>query len=99
MVRRLLSSQLRINMASGVVTTVINTAVMLISYPIYLHYLGYEKMAVWMVLATVLTFYFCPWIPGRLPRAFPPMAHSLQRMNCSPERMTRGVERTTRRAR
>ena len=56
MVRRLLSSQLRINMASGVVTTVINTAVMLISYPIYLHYLGYEKLGVWMVLATVLTF-------------------------------------------
>jgi O-antigen/teichoic acid export membrane protein len=43
-------------MASGVVTTVINTAVMLISYPIYLHYLGYEKLGVWMVLATVLTF-------------------------------------------
>jgi len=43
-------------MASGVVTTIINTAVMLISYPIYLHYLGYEKLGVWMVLATVLTF-------------------------------------------
>lgn len=56
MIKKLLSSQLRINMASGVVTTVINTAVMLISYPIYLHYLGYEKLGVWMVLATVLTF-------------------------------------------
>ena len=56
MFKKLLSSQLRINMASGVVTTVINTGVMLISYPLYLHYLGYEKLGVWMVLATVLTF-------------------------------------------
>jgi len=43
-------------MASGVATTVINTVVMLASYPVYLHYLGYEKLGVWMVLATVLTF-------------------------------------------
>jgi O-antigen/teichoic acid export membrane protein len=56
MFKKLFSSQLRINMASGVITTVINTAVVLISYPVYLHYLGYEKLGVWMVLSTVLSF-------------------------------------------
>ena len=56
MIRKLLSSQLRINMASGMVTTVINTVAMVVAYPIYLHFLGYEKYGVWLVLATVLTF-------------------------------------------
>jgi len=56
MIKRLFSSQLRINMASGMATTVINTVVMVVAYPIYLHFLGYEKYGVWLVLATVLTF-------------------------------------------
>ena len=56
MIKRLFSSQFRINMASGMVTTVINTVVMVVAYPIYLHFLGYEKYGVWLVLATVLTF-------------------------------------------
>jgi len=56
MIRKLFSSRLRINMVSGVVTTVINTAVLAVAYPIYLHFLGYEKYGVWLVLATVLTF-------------------------------------------
>jgi O-antigen/teichoic acid export membrane protein len=56
MIKRLFSSQLRINMASGMVTTVINIVVMVVAYPIYLHFLGYEKYGVWLVLATVLTF-------------------------------------------
>lgn len=56
MIRKLFASQLRLNMVSGVVTTVINTVVMVVAYPIYLHYLGYEKYGVWLVLATVLTF-------------------------------------------
>ncbi len=30
--------------------------VVLISYPLYLHYLGYEKYGLWLVLATVLGF-------------------------------------------
>lgn len=42
-------------MTSGVITTIFNTLIMLISYPVYLHYLGYEKMGVWMILSTVLT--------------------------------------------
>ena len=51
-----LSSQLRINMASGVVTTVVNTLVMMVGYPVYLHFLGYERYGVWLVLSTVLSF-------------------------------------------
>ena len=56
MIKSILSSQLRINMVSGTVTTAINAVVMVIAYPVYLHFLGYEKYGVWLVLATVLTF-------------------------------------------
>ena len=42
-------------MVSGPVTTVVNAVAMLIAYPV-LHFLGYEKYGVWLVLATVLTF-------------------------------------------
>ena len=57
MIKKLLSTQLRINMASGVVMTMGNAVIHLLSYPIYLHFLGYEKYGVWLVLATVLTFF------------------------------------------
>lgn len=43
-------------MASGVATTIANVAVTGISYPVYLHFLGYEKYGVWLVLATILSF-------------------------------------------
>ena len=43
-------------MASGVLCTVINAAAMMVAYPVYLHFLGYEKYGVWLVLATVLSF-------------------------------------------
>jgi O-antigen/teichoic acid export membrane protein len=56
MVRRLFSSQLRTNMTSGVAMTVINMTMMVVAYPLYLHFLGYDKYGVWLVLATVLTF-------------------------------------------
>ena len=56
MIKKLFSSQLRINMASGIVTAIINTAVLAAAYPVYLHFLGYEKYGVWLVLTTVLTF-------------------------------------------
>ncbi len=56
MIKKLFSSQLRINMVSGTATTVINTAMMIISIPMYLHFLGYEKYGVWLVLSTVLGF-------------------------------------------
>ena len=43
-------------MFTGVAATVVNTGVLAIAYPIYLHFLGYEKYGVWLVLATVLSF-------------------------------------------
>jgi len=55
MIRGLFSTQLRINMFSGVAVTVLNAAVLAVAYPIYLHFLGYEKYGVWLVLATVLS--------------------------------------------
>ncbi len=56
MLKKLFSSQLRINMASGVVVTVINAVAMMAAFPIYLHFLGYERYGVWLVLGTVLSF-------------------------------------------
>ncbi len=56
MFQRLFSSQLRINMASGVITTIVNTGILAIGYPIYLHFLGYEQYGLWLVLSVVLTF-------------------------------------------
>jgi len=53
---RLFCSQLRVNMASGVITTGVNALILLISYPLYLHFLGYEKYGVWLVLSTVMMF-------------------------------------------
>jgi len=43
-------------MASGVVVTVINAVAMMAAFPIYLHFLVYEKYGVWLVLTTVLSF-------------------------------------------
>jgi len=43
-------------MFSGVVVTVVNGVVLAVAYPVYLHFLGYEKYGVWLILATVLSF-------------------------------------------
>jgi O-antigen/teichoic acid export membrane protein len=56
MFKKLFSSQLRINMASGIVTTVINTVTLIVAFPIYLHFLGYDRYGVWLILTTVLSF-------------------------------------------
>jgi O-antigen/teichoic acid export membrane protein len=53
--RRFLGSQLRRNIASGVVVSGINILVLLASYRIYLHFLGYERLGLWLVLATVIS--------------------------------------------
>lgn len=55
MFKRLFSSQLRINMVASTTTAVIDFIVLVIAYPLYLHFLGYEKYGVWLILATVLT--------------------------------------------
>ncbi len=36
--------------------TIVSTLAMVVSFPICLHFLGYEKYGVWLVLGTVLTF-------------------------------------------
>jgi O-antigen/teichoic acid export membrane protein len=56
MLKKLFSSQLRINMAAGVVTRGINILVLAVAYPVYLHYLGYEKYGLWLALGVVLAF-------------------------------------------
>ena len=56
MIKRLFSSQLRSNMLSGVIVAILNTAVLLVAYPVYLYFLGYEIYGVWLILTTVLTF-------------------------------------------
>lgn len=43
-------------MASGTITTVVNMLIVAVSYPLYLHFLGYEKYGVWLVLTTVISF-------------------------------------------
>jgi O-antigen/teichoic acid export membrane protein len=50
------TSRLRTNMLSGVATQIINVIVLLISYPIYLHYLGYTLLGIWVLLTTIQTF-------------------------------------------
>ncbi len=56
MLRKIIGSQLRINMFSGVAITLVNVVITGISYPVYLHFLGYEKYGVWIVLYTIINF-------------------------------------------
>jgi len=56
MIRRLFSSQLSQNVSISMVVFGINFIISLVALPIYLHYLGYEKYGVWLVLTTVMTF-------------------------------------------
>ena len=56
MIKKLFSSQLRINIISGVLCNGIKAVAMLLSYKIYLHFLGFEQYGVWLVLTTVLSF-------------------------------------------
>jgi O-antigen/teichoic acid export membrane protein len=53
---RLAWSQLRVNVLSGFFSTGVNVVVMLISVPLYLHFLGYEKVGIWSLLASVQVF-------------------------------------------
>lgn len=43
-------------MVTGVVTHCINIAVLAVSYPVYLHFLGYERYGLWLALGIVLAF-------------------------------------------
>lgn len=54
--KKLFSSQLRLNMLSGAISTGLGVVVSASKYPLYLHFLGYERYGVWLLLSTVLTF-------------------------------------------
>ena len=55
-IRQIFGSQLRQNMTSGVILMLISILTWTVSYPIYLHFLGYEKFGLWLILAVVLGF-------------------------------------------
>jgi O-antigen/teichoic acid export membrane protein len=42
-------------MVSSLGTSLLSTALLILGYPVYLHFLGYEQYGVWLVLTTVLT--------------------------------------------
>jgi O-antigen/teichoic acid export membrane protein len=46
--------QLQVNMLSGPLMRGLNVAIVLFSYPAYLHALGFERYGLWLVLSTVL---------------------------------------------
>ncbi len=56
LLKRSVGSQLRRNMASGILLTVANTVVSLAVFPVYLSYLGSEVYGLWLVLALVINF-------------------------------------------
>ncbi len=51
---KLFRTQLRLNMASGTITMLLRMAILLLSYPIYIRFLGFENYGIWVVLGTVL---------------------------------------------
>lgn len=52
---RFFSSRLRRNITTGTASAVASGLIGLVSYPVYLHFLGYERYGIWLVLTTVLT--------------------------------------------
>ena len=56
MLAKILSSQLRRNVASGIVTAGCNAAITFIAYPVYIYYLGLEIYGTWLVLAAIMQF-------------------------------------------
>lgn len=49
-------SQLRRNMSSGMLLSLVAAGVMATSYTTYLHILGYEQYGLWIILSTVVSF-------------------------------------------
>jgi O-antigen/teichoic acid export membrane protein len=50
------SSGLSRNVCAGAVTHVVNIALFMVMYPVYLHYLGYAQYGVWLALGTIVAF-------------------------------------------
>lgn len=56
-IKRLVTrSQLKQNIASGVLAAGLQGLFNLIGYPLYIHYLGYEQYGTWLILATFILF-------------------------------------------
>jgi O-antigen/teichoic acid export membrane protein len=56
LLQKLFSTQLKRNMVFSAVTSCFNIGIMILVYPLYLYFLGYERYGTWALLASVLTF-------------------------------------------
>lgn len=72
------STQLKLNMASGVMAMVISAVVNLLGYRIYLTALGYHDLGVWFVLTSVVSFSQVGGL-GLMPALMKSVAESLER--------------------
>src|ERR1700677_3956670 len=54
-VSRLRGSQFNRNMGAGSIMALAGTCLSVLSYPIYLHYLGYHRYGLWLVLSVVVS--------------------------------------------
>lgn len=48
--------QLKKNVLIGSAAAALNLAMVAVSYPVYLHFLGYERYGLWLVISTILAF-------------------------------------------
>jgi O-antigen/teichoic acid export membrane protein len=55
-IRSLTATQLRRNMIAAPLLSVAGVGIAAISYPLYLHSLGFQSYGLWLVLSTVITF-------------------------------------------
>lgn len=55
MISTLLGSQLRRNVASSAASNVVGLVTVLVSYPLYLRYLGFQNYGIWLALTGVLS--------------------------------------------
>jgi O-antigen/teichoic acid export membrane protein len=55
-IERLTATQLRRNMSAAPLLSVVGVAIAAISYPLYLHRLGFQNYGLWLVLSSVITF-------------------------------------------
>ena len=55
MFARIRGSQFNKNMGAGSIMALISACLSIVSYPIYLHYLGYHRYGLWLVLSVVVS--------------------------------------------
>lgn len=54
-VSKIRGSQFKRNMGAGSIMALVGTSLSIISYPIYLHYLGYHRYGLWLILSVVVS--------------------------------------------